>query len=80
MIAPQIDPRTGRLTVATVQHIERLVGGDPLVENLVLRFIAARWGAESLLYLPLNVAERIFQRPDAFLRAAKNHFEPELLF
>ena len=80
MIAPQLDPRTGRLTVATVQHLERLVGGDPLVEDLVLRFIAARWGAESLLYVPLKVAERIFERPEAFLRAAKTHFEPELPF
>ena len=78
MPKPEIDPRTGRLTVATVQHLERLVGGDPMVEDLVLRFIAARWGAESLLYVPLPVAAGIFERPEAFLRAAKNHFEPEL--
>ena len=80
MITPQIDARTGRLSVATVQHIERLVGGDALVEGIVLRFIAVRWDARNLLYLPVNVAAGIFDRPEAFIRTAKNHFEPELPF
>ena len=46
----------GRLPVATVQRIERLVGGDAVTEGQILRFIAARYGAENLLYLPPQVA------------------------
>ena len=69
-----------RLPVVTVQRIERLVGGDPVTEGQVLRFIGSRYGARNLLYLPQKVAAAILDRPDAFLRTAKNHFEPELPF
>ncbi len=72
--------RTERLPVGTVLRIERLVGGDPMTERLVLRYIAKRHGARNLLYLPSKVAAAILDRPDAFLRTAKSFFEPELTF
>lgn len=73
------DPRTAeRLPVATVQRIERLVGGDPVTEDQILRFIAARYGARSLLYLPPQVAGEILKRPADFVRAAKQYCQPEL--
>jgi len=68
----------GRLPVATVQRIERLVGGDPVTEERILRFIGSRYGAESLLYLPPNVAAAVLKRPADFIRAAKRYCEPEL--
>jgi hypothetical protein len=74
---PEIDSGTGRLTVATARHLERLVGGEPLVEDLVVRYILARWEAKNLLYLPLNVAAAILTRPADFIRAAKQ-FCPEV--
>jgi hypothetical protein len=66
-----------RLPAATVQRIERLVGGDPVVEVQVLRFIAARYGARNLLYLPRHVAAAILKRPAHFVRAAKQYCQPE---
>jgi hypothetical protein len=69
-----------RLPVATVLRIERLVGGDPVVEDQILRFIAARYGAKNLLYLPRHVAVAILKRPADFLAAAKQYCEPELPF
>ena len=68
----------GRLPVATVLRIERLVGGDPVVEDQVLRFIAAQYGAKNLFYLPRKVAAAILKRPAAFISAAKRHCQPEL--
>ncbi len=70
----------GRLPVATVQRIERLVGGDPVTEDQVLRFIAERYGAGSLMGLPARVAGQVLRRPADFVRAAKRHCEPELGF
>jgi hypothetical protein len=69
---------TERLPVATVLRIERLVGGDPVTEDQILRFIAARYGAKSLLYLPRHVAAAILKRPGDFITAAKRHCQPEL--
>ena len=66
------------LSVATVQRIERLVGGDPVTEGRVLRFIGARYGAKSLVYLPPLVAAQVLKRPADFVRAAKRWCEPEL--
>ncbi len=66
------------ISVATVQRIERLVGGDPVSVAQILRFIAARYGAKSLLYLPANVAAQICKRPADFIRAARQYCEPEL--
>ncbi len=78
--SPQSNPSPARLSVSTVQHLERAIGGDPVTEELVLRFIGDRWGAKSLLYLPLKVATEALRRPADFLRAAKQHSEPELRF
>jgi hypothetical protein len=58
--------------------MERLVGGDVVTEEQVLRFIGARYGAKSLLYLPRHVAGEILKRPADFIRAAKQHCQPEL--
>src|SRR5262249_47411143 len=60
---------TGRLPVGTVQRIERLVGGDPVTEDRVLRFIGARYGAKNLFYLPPHVAVQVYKRPADFIRA-----------
>ncbi|HOF71955.1 MAG TPA: hypothetical protein PLV05_02095 [Verrucomicrobiota bacterium] len=68
----------GRLPVATVQRMERLVGGDAVTEGQILRFIAARYGAENLLYLPPQVAAEVCRRPADFIRAAKQYCQPEL--
>ena len=69
---------SGLLTVATVQRIERLVGGDPVTEGQILRFIGARYGARSLFEVPAQVAAQICKRPADFLRAAKRFCQPEL--
>ncbi len=73
-----LDSQAGRLPVATVLHIERLVGGDPVVEEQVLQFIGARYGATNLLYLPAHVAAEVLKRPADFIRAAKRYCQPEL--
>ena len=75
-----LNSQTARLPVATVLRIERLVGGDPVVEDQILRFIAARYGAKNLLYLPRHVAAAILKRPADFIRAAKQYCQPELAF
>ena len=67
-----------RLPVQTVERLHRSVGGDPLTEELILRFIDLHWGARNLLRLPPTVAAEILKRPADFIRAAKQHFEPEL--
>jgi hypothetical protein len=69
---------TRRLPAATVQRIERLVGGDPVIEGQILRFIAARYGAKNLVFLPRHVAAEICKRPTDFIRAAKEYCQPEL--
>jgi len=58
-----------RVSVATVQRIERLVGGDPVVEERILEFIEARYGARSLAFLPRRVASEVVKRPADFVRA-----------
>ena len=71
----------GRLPVATVQRLERCLGGDPVVEDQVLRFIAgAPYSAASLCYLSEKVAAEIERRPRDFVRAAQRFCEPELEF
>jgi len=78
LLRPEMDARTRRLTASTVEGLERLVGGDAITEGLVLRFIAARYGARSLFYLPRRVAEQVLRRPTDFIRAAKQYSQPEL--
>lgn len=75
-----MNPVTGRLTVATVQHLERVLGGDPVTETMVIRFIWHHWGAPSLCELPPKVAAEALRRPADFIRAAKQHCEPDLPF
>ncbi len=77
-IHPCFEPSETRLPVVTVQRLERVLGGDPVTEDQVLRFIAARYGAKSLFYLPPHVAAAVFKRPGDFLSAARRHCQPEL--
>ena len=74
------NPATGRLSVQTVERLHRLLGGDVRVEEMILRFIADRYGAKNLLYLPPQMAKEILKRPADFIQAAKNYCEPELNF
>ena len=70
----------GRLPVPTVLRLHRVLEGDVQVEAMILRFIAERYDAKDLLHLPAKVAEAALKRPADFIRAAKNHCEPELRF
>ena len=72
--------RPGRLPVQVVEHLHRLLGGDARTEKMVLEYIAFRWGAQNLFYIPPKAAGEIIRRPADFLTAAKNHAEPELYF
>lgn len=69
-----------RLPVQTVERLHRAVGGDALVEEMILRFIADRYGSRNLCYLPSTVARAALKRPADFIRAAKQFCEPELKF
>lgn len=75
-----LHPATGRLSVQTVERLHRLLGGDERVEGMILRFIADNYGAATLLHLPPHIAREILKRPADFIRAAKQHCEPELKF
>ena len=80
MDASLTNPATGRLSVQTVERLHRLLGGDAHVEGMVLQFIADKYGAQNLIHLPPPVAKEILKRPADFLRAVKDHCEPELQF
>ena len=67
-----------RLPATTVARLERALGGDPVTEDQVLRFIAARYGAENLFQVPAHVAAAILKRPSDFIIAARRHCQPEL--
>ena len=69
-----------RLSPGDVERLHLALGGDPLTEAMVLRFIGDRYRAKNLSYLPPKVAEAALQRPTDFLRAAKQFCEPELGF
>ena len=69
-----------RCAPETVRRIEDAVGGDPVTEGMILRFIADTHGAAHLGHLPAKVAGEILRRPADFIRAAKRHCEPELPF
>ena len=77
---PSINPVTGRLRVCDVERIHGAVGGDPVTEEMILRFISEKYGALNLLHVPPRVAGQILQRPVDFIRAAKKHCEAELPF
>ncbi len=72
--------RKERLSVQTVEHLHRLLGGEARVEEMVLKFIADKYGAKNLPNLPPRVAKEAIRRPADFIRAAKQHCEPELKF
>jgi hypothetical protein len=72
--------RQERLPVPVVEHLHRLVGGDPHTEQVVLDYIKFRWKAPDLFYVPPKVASEIIRRPADFLSAAKNFSQPELSF
>ena len=80
MNASLLNRDTGRLTVQTVERLHRLVGGDPETEQQILDYIAARWNAKNLFYLPPKVAAAVIDRPWDFLRAAKNFQTTDLPF
>ena len=73
-------PVLPRLPVQVVEHLHQLLGGDARLENMVLYYIAFRWQAKNLFYVPPKAAGEIIRRPADFLRAAKDHCEPELSF
>lgn len=78
-IAHQSSNQT-RLTVETVRRLHHAVGGDPVTEEMILRFIRDRYGAVNLFELPWKVADAVLKRPADFIRAAKQHCAPELPF
>ena len=77
-VLPCFEPSETRLPVATVQRLERVLGGDPVTEDQILGFIAAQYGAKNLFYLPPRVAAAVLKRPAAFISAAKRYCQPEL--
>ncbi len=70
----------GQLAAETVARMERLVGGNPVTEGQVLRFIEAKYGAKNLFYLPAHVAAQVCRRPADFIRAVQRFCEPDLPF
>ena len=70
----------GRLQTADVQRLHRVLEGDPVTEEIIMRFIAEKFGAVNVSYLPVKVAEQILRRPGDFIHAAKRHCQPELGF
>ena len=78
--APSINPVTGRLRVCDVQRIHDAVVGDPVTEEMIVRYIAEKFGANNFFYVSPKVAAEILRRPVDFIRAAKKHCEPELPF
>jgi len=68
------------LSVQTVERLHRLLGGDVRVEGMILQFIGDKYGAATLLHLPPHVAREILKRPADFIRAVKEHCEPEFQF
>lgn len=68
------------LSLQQVERLERLLGGDNRTEEMVLRFIAAKYGAQCLCRIPESVAKEIVRRPGDFLKAVKQYCEPELPF
>jgi len=79
-VLPCFEPSETRLPVATVVRLERVLGGDPVTEDQILRFIAAQYGAKNLFYLPPRVASAVLKRPADFVTAAKRYCQPELVF
>ena len=49
-----------------------------VIEDQILWFIAARYGARNLCYLPAHVAAEVCKRRADFVRATKGYCQPEL--
>ena len=75
---PTLNAQPAPLAAGMVEHMERLIGGDPVTEAQVVRFIGAKYGAKSLFFLPPAVAREVLRRPADFVRAAKHYCQPEL--
>ncbi len=75
---PWAEQCQAQVPAAVVLRMERMVGGDRVVEEEILRFIGERYGARSLVYLPPHVAAAVLKRPGDFIRAAKLYCQPEL--
>ncbi len=76
-----IDPISNdRLSRRDIEHLERVLGADRVIEIQIVEFIRARWGGKSLFDLPRKMAVAALYRPAVFIRAAKQHYEPELPF
>ena len=69
-----------RVSVSDVLRMERVIGGDPVTEDLVLRFIQQECGARSLCYVPSSWVTAIAHRPQDFLAKVRNKYAPELSF
>ena len=69
-----------RLGVDVVENLHRVLGGDPVTEDLVLRYLAERWRVGNLFLLPPEVAAAIRRNPAAFLATVREHFAPRLGF
>jgi len=74
----KLEISTQRIPASRVERIQRLVGGDVVLEEQVLRFIKAQYRARSLVFLPPHVAAEVMRRPADFIRAAKRFCQPEL--
>jgi hypothetical protein len=66
------------LSQQRIFQLERLTGGEPDSEAMVLKFIQDKYGAKSLAHLSDEVAKEIVRRPYDFMRAVKKHVKPEL--
>jgi hypothetical protein len=66
------------LPIQTIQRLERLLAGDPEVEQAVLLFIRHKYAAQSLAHLSETAAKEICRRPYDFVKAAKQYHTPEL--
>ena len=57
---------TPRLSVQDVQRLHRLLEGDPRVEQMILDFILAKYGAKGLWFLDVfsgyNMGSQVFRR------------------
>ena len=71
---------TERLPVATGRRLDRVLGGDPMTEELVVQYIEARWRAKNLVYVPREKAAKILKNPADFIRSLKRRSQPELAF
>ena len=69
-----------RLSVEVVRELEARLGGDPVTEGYVLAYIGHRWCARTLFEVPARIATAALDRPESYLRAAKEFCEPELPF